>query len=106
MYADVSLKEFGEFKIYSHCPKLIALAILDYAYTPIEEREEEKKYRLKMPFINDEDESYLNFVRNRNGWLLSDERDDLENYKTQFTQKEIDEMPFDTKFFDKVEVNE
>jgi hypothetical protein len=41
---------------------------------------------------------YLNLDRKDKTYCLSD-KEDSSYYKTQFTQKEIDAMPFDTKFF-------
>ena len=94
----------SEFLILHKLPKVIALAILDYAYTPLEEREEEKKYYLKFP------KGYAGipmYVRlNFGGYDRTYSSNDYHctSSQTQFTQKEIDEMPFDTKFFEKVEV--
>ncbi len=56
-----------------------------------EEREEEKKYCLIFP------KEFVNFR-----CLMVFTKDNT--YKTQFTQKEIDEMPFDTSVFTKEEV--
>jgi len=83
--------------------KVIAQAILEYAYTPLEEREEEKKYYLMFPKGFTSTKMYL---KENNG--LYDRTYDIKAYneyesKTQFTQKEINAMPFDTKFFEKVE---
>jgi hypothetical protein len=93
-------EESKQFSIYPECPKKIAQAILEYAYTPLEERGKEKKYYLKFPkeFSNC---GYLNFKTDDNKYLVSGKIQEW-NYKTQFTQKEIDEMPFDTNFFEKV----
>lgn len=81
-----------------NCYKLM----FEYANTPLAEREEEKKYRLKMP------------KEFNAGGLYVLKQDDIENYffkachfenaQSVFTQKEIDDMPFDTKFFIKEEV--
>lgn len=84
--------------ISSICPKVIAQAILDYAYTPLSEREEEKKYYLIVPFSKFQ---YLNLYAN--DYLFAGRIQEA-GYKTQFTQKEIDAMPFDTNFFIKEEV--
>jgi len=81
--------------------KVIAQAILDYAYTPLEEREEEKMYYLKSK-LKDRDLNEL-FVVNGSA-LYNNERYLSPTMRNQYTQKEIDEMPFDTKFFEKVEV--
>lgn len=88
--------------INSICPKVIAQAILDYAYTPLEEREEEKKYRLRLPngFNNLLGENYVCLANQKDNRYVISSKDIA--YISVFTQKEIDEMPFDTKFFEKV----
>ena len=83
--------------IFDSCPKNIAQLILDYAYTPLEEREEEKKYCLRVPF---HDYAYLNFYK---GSYVFAGKIQEAGYQTKFTQKEIDAMPFDTNFFIKEE---
>ena len=95
----VSLMICKKFLIDSTCPKVIAQAILDYAYTPLEEREEEKKYYLKSK-LKDRDLNELFIVKG--GELYNYEMYLSPSVRNQFTQKEIDEMPFDTNFFEKV----
>ena len=104
-------EESKQFSIYPECPKKIAQAILEYAYTPLEERGKEKKYSLKMPLnaiVNKSftDELILcrNNTLNEHCFLSNHNYSDRKHIQTSFTQKEIDEMPFDTKFFEKVEV--
>ena len=86
--------------ILTKSARTVAKACLEYLETPLEEREKEKKYYLKFPkeFSNC---GYLNFKTDDNKYLVSGKIQEW-NYKTQFTQKEIDEMPFDTNFFEKV----
>lgn len=88
------------------CPKELAMILIDYNYTPLEEREEEKLYCLKMP-------NGFNHLLGENYVCLANEKDDRYVisskfsdfiYKAKFTQKEIDDMPFDTNFFIKEEV--
>ena len=90
-----------ELHIKKECPKEFVKSIIEYAYTPLEEREEEKKYYLKSK-LKDRDLNEL-FVVN-GGTLHDNERYLSPTVRNQFTQKEIDEMPFDTNFFQKVEV--
>ena len=71
--------------------------MFEYAKTPLEEREEEKKYYLRIPF----DDYCLNFYR---GSYMFAGKIQEAGYQTEFTQKEIDAMPFDTNFFIKEEV--
>lgn len=97
-------KENVWFGIDDYIPKNVAQAILDYAYTPLEEREEEKKYRLRLPFENC-GENYLYHDLDDYDWYLQHSKILVtENYKCKFTQEEIDAMPFDTNFFIKEEV--
>lgn len=103
---DINKNRVKEFNLYS-CPKAIAHAIVDYANTPLEEREEEKKYYLLFPkgyrvekvyLGRCDDISFGNFGDYLNTTILDG------FYKVKFTQKEIDAMPFDTNFFIKEEV--
>lgn len=100
--ADINKNRVNEFNLYS-CPKVIAQVVLEYAYTPLEEREEEKKYWLVFPkAFHNEIEIVLG--KYSNGYDCCGTEASKEKFKVKFTQKEIHEMPFDTKFFEKVEV--
>lgn len=95
-------KENAWFGIDDNMPKVVAQAILDYAYTPLEEREEEeKKYYLRFPIGFNQILTYLGLSMRGYDCVGFDSS---ELYKKQFTQKEIDAMPFDTNFFIKEEV--
>src|SRR5699024_9240507 len=62
--------------------------IFEYLMTPIEEREEEKKYQLRQIGVHDR---YLIWLSELEFWTTgSSYHDDI---KTVFTQSEIDEMP-------------
>lgn len=98
----VSKINCATFITYDNMPKVIAQAILDYAYTQLEEREEEKKYRLMMPKGFNDTKLYV--LKNHSSDNYFTKAYNFEDYKYAFTQKEIDEMPFDTKFFIKEEV--
>lgn len=71
--------------------------LVEYSSTPIEEREEKKKYYLKHKFLrNDHDKYYLNdnYLNNytpKNNWVLKNKAT-TDNYKTQFTKQEIEEI--------------
>lgn len=73
--------------------------LVEYSSTPIdereekiEEREEEKKYYLKHKFLtNGNAECYLNYTNEYDDWILNDNTMH-ENYKTQFTKQEIEEI--------------
>lgn len=105
----VSARYPNVFCVFDSCPKHIAQLILDYAYTPLEEREEEKKYWLKLPKqFKVTEHNYLRRIKivtlYKNtfdyGYMFVDEPDE----KAEFTQQEIDAIPFDTNFFIKEEV--
>ena len=100
---DINKNRISEVNLYS-CPKVVAQAIVDYAFTPLVEREEEKRYILIFPSCFDEFK-YLNFnnITKKYGRSMQSFVS-LNDVKTIFTQKEIDAMPFDTNFFIKEEV--
>ena len=64
--------------------------IFEYLMTPIEEREEEKRYYLRQKGIGSW--SFLNFNIDLQEYIVASNKDDY-IYKTQFTQSEIDELP-------------
>ena len=64
---------------------------------------EENKYSLRLPNMFNQSIAYLNHDPNEHDYFFST-KDDSEYMQTLFTQEEIDEMPFDTKFFIKEEV--
>ncbi len=75
--------------------------MFEYAKTPLEEREEEKKYYLRFPIAFNPILTYLGLSMRGYDCVGFDSS---ELYKKQFTQKEIDAMPFDTSFFIKEEI--
>lgn len=83
----------NEFHIYSVLPKDLAESLLAYAMTPIEEREEEKKYIYKFPFnvIYETKKDLYIFKILGDGLNLSNASvHDLEiNYRYHFTDKEV-----------------
>jgi hypothetical protein len=101
------IKTFDSTYPKSSIERLICLEkLIEYSKTPLEEREDEKKYYLMFPKEFD-NFRYLNLNKQTNKFgrcLIFEIESD--SFKTKFTQKEIDGMKFDTKFFDKVEVNE
>ena len=90
-------------------PKLFNLCVR-YANTPLDKREPEKKYYLKLD-VSDKIKdfhNYLNYDKDNDYYLTSDEDDWNDYYKVKFTQSEIDELEKQglTKNFRKVEVDE
>lgn len=85
--------------------------IVEYARTPVEEREEPKKYYLKHKWLTDNGGSYncLNFYVDENKYSIESDSD-MYGFKTQFTQTEIDEIKkrFNTSLedFEIIEVEE
>lgn len=101
-----SVYKFGvfDFLIDTTCPPELAHLIIDYANTPLNEREEEKKYWLLMPDnFNHCFKYYLNHVVKKDTWIMTGNTE-VNGCQVKFTQAEIDAMPFDTNFFTKVEV--
>lgn len=82
-------------------------AAMKCAETPLEDREEEKRFHLKHRWMTGIDGDYLSLDLEQGGYYLDDK---YENYwqKTQFTKKEIEEIKekFNTDLadFKKVEV--
>lgn len=75
--------------------------LVEYSSTPIEEREQEKKYYLKHKFLqndyyydNDDEHCYLNNYTPKNNLLLKSKAA-TDDYKTQFTKQEIEEIKKD-----------
>lgn len=65
--------------------------IFEYLMTPIEERQEEKKYYLKQIGIENSN-SFLNYDSSVCEYSTCSKRE-FSTYQTQFTQSEIDELP-------------
>jgi len=98
-------KNINIFMVYDTCPKVIAQAILDYAYTPLEKREEceeEKKYWVVLP---KRDLQHYAISKAQSISILSHKL-----YKTNYTLKELREIDFlieiDGKWYMKLELEE
>lgn len=90
--ATIALDRMYYMELWTNDNKLGELC-MEYARTPIEEREEEKRYYLikkELKFYEGV-YKYLNLYIEKNTFTLLDESE-IENYKTQFTQKEIDKI--------------
>ena len=77
--------------------------MFEYAKTPLEEREEEKKYRLNLPSGFAKRSGYLNFDKSKDEYFFADRSETCE-IQTSFTQQEIDAMPFNPDYLSKEEV--
>ena len=83
--------------------------VIELAETPLDEREEEKKYYIKHRFVNDyTTQKYFNFTET--GVAILSNRLEGIGFKTKFTKEEIEELKekFDTDFndFEFIEVEE
>ncbi len=107
--ADLDYRGFDDLK-HERKEKLFNL-IVEYARTPIEEREEPKKYYLKHKWLTNNGGSYncLNFYVDENKYLI-ESGTTMCGYKTQFTQAEIDNIKekfnTDLEDFELIEVEE
>lgn len=82
--------------------------ITEYIITPIEEREEEKRYWLKHSWLGRSDWRYLNILED--GYFFLREGDLIPTLKNTFTLKEIEEIKekynTDLSDFEMIEVEE
>ena len=91
-----------KFGIESRLAQIYEL-MFEYAKTPLEEREEEKKYRLHLPSGFAKRMGYLNFDKSKDEYFFADRSETCE-IQTSFTQQEIDAMPFNPNYLSKEEV--
>lgn len=74
--------------------QLFDLAV-DYAKTPIDEREEPKKYYLRHKYLHGNSTfNFLNLNKDRSFYSLSTNKCSA-IYQTEFTQEEINDLPFE-----------
>lgn len=64
----------------------------EYTRTPIEDREEPQKFYLKFDIKSSDSYHYLNYKEFLNSIEIHNKVNNLNGYKTQFTQKEVDEL--------------
>lgn len=84
---DNSFDGFGCLGVYDK-KRLFNLAV-ELASTPLDEREDEKRYRLRLPFIKSY--GYLNLDKINGVYELSGEKQ-VNNYQTIFTESEVEEL--------------
>ena len=87
--------------------ELFDLAV-EYAKTPIDEREEPKKYHLRHKYLTGYGGyNFLKIDKYYNDYLLSTNNNST-NYQTEFTQEEIENLPFEvnTSEWELIEVQE
>lgn len=66
--------------------------LVEYASTPPDEREEPQKFYLKFDIKSSDSYHYLNYKEFLNSIEIHNKANNLNGYKTQFTQKEVDEL--------------
>lgn len=79
------------FKYFYHNDKDLFKLCVDYTSTPIEEREEEKKYYLRKFNKKFYENEYLNYNKYYKDWSLGDDIED-DQYQTKFTCSEIENI--------------
>ena len=103
--------EYGYYKLKADLPlKELYKLCFEYASTPVEDREKEKKFYLKHRWMeNREDLRYLNYFSDHNYYMLFT-KSNFDSKKSQFSIKEIEEIKekYDTDLtdFDIIEVKE
>lgn len=66
--------------------------LVKYTSTPHDEREEPQRFYLKFDIKSSDSYHYLNYKEFLNSIELHNKVNNLNGYKTQFTQKEVDEL--------------
>ena len=87
----IKTNQFNITFYYDEEPNGILDIIAEYLNTPVEEREEEKRYYLRQIGINEYD-NFLNLEYETQSYYVSS-NEEFYDYKTKFTQSEIDELP-------------
>ena len=88
----------------------LAEKIVEYYNTPLKEREDEKKYRIRIDNTLSKEDDYLTLILNQNKYYFSIFSTNSEIYQRIFAQQEIDNFPAEIKgaiecgFLVKVEV--
>ena len=91
----IKTNQFNITFYYDEEPNGIIDIIAEYLNTPVSEREEEKKYYLKLKGFSNKEETYLCEDDFWSYWILID-KDELthgDEFRFKFTQSEIDELP-------------
>ena len=64
----------------------------EYASTPPDKREDPQKFYIKFDIKSSDSYHYLNYKEFLNSIEIHNKANNLNGYKTQFTQKEVDEL--------------
>ena len=73
--------------------KKVMVALIEYSLTPLNEREDEKKYRVLMDTNFTQSFSYLTLILKNNTYYFSVFKNNEEEYQRIFTQSEVDNFP-------------
>ena len=91
----IKTNQFNITFYYDEEPNELIEIIAEYLNTPVSEREDEKRYYLKLKGFSNEEETYLCAYDFWSDWILID-KDELKHgdeFYFKLTQKQIDEMP-------------
>lgn len=100
---------FGKLGLVDAASKFIieaTISIIDINALWTIELPKADKFYLKLPSGFEFKDRYLNISLDSCIYFFSDEDEEVNGYQTQFTQQEIDAMPFDTNFFEQIKVDD
>lgn len=110
VFTESQVVKFNEY-FYGNSKSLeLIKVVIEYTNTPISEREDEKKYRIRIDSTLFKEVVYLTLILSKNIYYLSIFNDNDEANQRIFTQSEIDNLPQEIKgaiecgFLRKVEV--
>lgn len=83
LFAFINLPEFNQKSLFN--------LLVDYASTPLEDREEQERFFLKFKIETDDDCKYLNYYKEEDELTL-DNRLETSSFQTLFTDKELEEL--------------
>ncbi|WAO22069.2 hypothetical protein [Paenilisteria newyorkensis] len=101
---DTAFEEFGE--VGEHRQLELGSLIFEYAATPLDEREPERKWYLRDPVISDESFNYLKINRKTGTRTYGEKYDYGDNWQTSYTRAEIEAFTFPTEHLIEDEVSE
>ena len=110
VYTTTQTVTFENFSYGSERSFSLLNIIVEYCSTPLNEREDEKKYRIRINNTLSKEDDYLTLILNQNKYYFSIFNANSEVYQRIFTQSEIDNFPAEIKraiecgFLRKVEV--
>lgn len=79
--------------------------IIEYVETPIEDREEPKKFYIKPKGMKLDGGIVFNYTIDSKHWFI-DDKSEVVMFKTQFTLKELEDLGIDVEHYDLEEVED